>query len=322
MTKPQTSTWSAREECWKHRHRYFWSCGIALILAVISYLITPTEYVAQTKISDEYLETDILLGLNRTAALIKKSLPSDNDEGLNNPEVYAQILSSRSFCEELSKVAVNDSTDYYHYLVTNMKLSWYDWLIRLVQDEEEHEYILDCIQARLKYSISPKYYTVLIQVEDQQAHIAQLMVDSTSIHLQRAITKYRMQKKEQELIAAEIIKKDAETNYQQALLNYSSYADANSKAIDQHTKSKIKSLEEKAEIAKENYNEQMIAFSRTQAQFHQSAPSFTTLINSTTPQKPTSPLLIVNILLYTFLAFVFTSWYTLYQRSYRKGVRV
>lgn len=315
----QAPTWKARKECWKHRKLYYYTCSIAVLLALLSYWLTPTKYIAQVKVADEYRQTDLLLGLNRTAALIKKSLPTDNDEGLNNPEIYAQILSSHTFCEELATIKVDSKTNYYQYLSKRIRQSWNERLIMWLTDEDEHNYIIGHISEHIKFSVSPKYSTILIQAEDYQAKTAAIIADSAKKHLQSAISRFRLQKKEQALKSAIIIEQESKEKYLNALSKYAHYTDAHRHSVDQQVTTTIKKLKEDAKVLSDIYQENSIAKERAKALLNQASPSFTTLMNASIPQKPSQPLILVNTLLYLFLSIVFTSWYILYQRSYGKG---
>lgn len=314
----QMPTWKARIECWKHRKLYYYTCSIAVLLAILSYWLMPTEYTAQVKVADEYLQTDLLLGLNHTAALIKKSLPTDNDEGLNNPEIYAHILSSRTFCEELATIKVDDKTDYYQHLSKRMRQSWSDRLFMWLTNEDEYNYIIGYINDHIKFSVFPKYSTILIQVEDYEAKTAAIIADSAKSHLQSAISRIRLQKKEQALKDAIIIEQESKEKYLNALSKYARYTDAHRQSANQQVTTTIKKLKEDAIVLSEIYKEKSIAKERAKALLNHASPSFTTLMNVSVPQKPSRPLLLVNILLCLFLSIVFTSWYILYQRSYGK----
>lgn len=316
----ETPTWTARQECWRHRSRYYWTCGTALALAVLVYCITPSEYIAQKKIADEPVETDLLLGLNKTTAMIKKELNND-DEGLKNPEIYSLILSSRQFCEQLATISINDSTDYYHYLLKQSQDSWYDRFFRFFSSDSEYDYVIGCIQERIKYSVSLKNPIITIQTEDRQPRIAALIVDSTSSRLQQSIIHHKLYRKQQDVLAAKKNESDATADYQEAVRRYAQYVDAHGSSNDHQTQSQISTLQHNVKLLSEIYKEKSISRARAEALLQQQQPSFTTLVSASTPQEPASPLLIVNILLYTFLAFVFTSWYTLYKRSYGKEAK-
>lgn len=318
QTYPQTPSWSASKECWKHRRRYYIACGLAALFAFLMYLSQPNKYVAQSKITDEHQETDLLLGLDRTTALIKKSLPSSQEEGLKDPETYANILSSKKFCEELSTIAIDDSTDYYHYLLYNYRHPWWESIYRLFVRNNEKDDIIDLIQDCVKFSVSPKFATILIQVTDQHPRVAAHMADSVTILLQQAITRYRTIKKEAELANALKSRASAEEAYRKAMAEYASYSDANKNPKDKNVATKLSSLQQEAHLASKIYSKECIAVARAEALLQHATPSFTTLINPTTPHRASSPLLIVYLLLSVFLAAVFVSWYTLFQRSYGK----
>lgn len=318
QTYPETPSWSASKECWKHRRRYYITCGISALLALLMYFSQPNEYIAQAKITDEHKETDLIIGLDRTTALIKKSLPTTREEGLKDPETYANILSSRKFCEELSSISISDSTDYYHYLVDNYRRPWWESAYRLFTKSNEKDDIIDIIQDCVKFNVSPKYATVLIQVKDQNAHVATRLADSVTLRLQQAITRYRTVKKNAELTNALKSRASAEDAYRKAMAEYASYSDANQNPKDKNVATKLSSLQQEAYLASKIYSKECVAVARAEALLQQSIPSFTTLINPTLPHKASSPLLIVYLLLSVFLSAVFVSWYTLFQRSYGK----
>ena len=54
------------------KHPYLIASVTAIILAVTVWLIMPKEYAAQIKISDEYKEADLAVGLNNISA---KTIP-------------------------------------------------------------------------------------------------------------------------------------------------------------------------------------------------------------------------------------------------------
>lgn len=320
QTFPQTPSWSARQECWRHRRRYYVICGIAALFAFLIYLSQPDEFIAQAKITDEHQETDLLLGLDRTTAMLKKSLPTTQEKGLKDPETYANILSSRKFSEELFTISINDTTDYYHYLLNKYSRPWWESFFRLFASNNEKDDIIDIIQDCVKFSFAPKYATILIQVKDQQAYVATIIADSVTIRLQQAITKYRTIKKEAELANAIKSRASAEEAYRKAIADYASFSDAHQNPIDQHIATKLSNLQQEVYQTSEAYNKECIAVARAEALLQHSTPSFTTLINPTIPHTSSSPLLIVHLLLSVFLAAVFVSWYTLFQRSYGKEV--
>lgn len=312
------STWSAIDECWKHRQYYYKTIGIALVIASVSYIITPTEYIAQQKIADESIETDLLLGLDGTTYSYNRFISKNVEDPIKSPEVYSLYLSSRDFCKELSRIAINDSTNYYLHLSKDTKLAWYEWIWGLFNNEDEEEKIIGFIQDRIKFSFSQKYNTVVIQVKDQKAEIASLIADSTTNHLQQAITRHRLHKKEEALTAAIKNKKAAEHDFHNAVARYTNYTEANHHAVSERTKSKIIKLREIVQLMASTYKEKSIAEARARALLYQTVPSFTTIINSTAPHHTSEPNFIVITFVYSFLAFVFTSWYILYLRSYRK----
>lgn len=75
------------------RHPYVFVSIISLLAAVLVWWFTPKEYGAQTKIYDEYKETDLSVGLNSLNVTVRDLIGSEN-KGINDVEVYCRILKS------------------------------------------------------------------------------------------------------------------------------------------------------------------------------------------------------------------------------------
>ena len=70
-----------------NRHPYITATLVAALLAIVVWLCMPKEYTAVTKLSDEYEEMDLAIGINDIKAHIKSIMGSDNN-GMYDMEVY------------------------------------------------------------------------------------------------------------------------------------------------------------------------------------------------------------------------------------------
>ena len=68
------------------RHPYIVTTIIATLLALVVWLLVPKEYTAITKLSDEYKEVDLAIGLDKIKAQIK-NVSGGANKGLNDFEV-------------------------------------------------------------------------------------------------------------------------------------------------------------------------------------------------------------------------------------------
>ena len=60
-----------------NRHPYITATLVAALLAIVVWLCMPKEYTAVTKLSDEYEEMDLAIGINDIKAHIKSIMGSD-----------------------------------------------------------------------------------------------------------------------------------------------------------------------------------------------------------------------------------------------------
>ena len=75
------------------KHPYIAASIAAILVAVVAWMLVPKTYGAQVKISDEYKETDLSIGLNQLNVLTR-DLAGDVNKGVNDIEVYWRILKS------------------------------------------------------------------------------------------------------------------------------------------------------------------------------------------------------------------------------------
>ena len=84
-----------------NRHPYITATLVAALLAIVVWLCMPKEYTAVTKLSDEYEEMDLAIGINDIKAHIKSIMGSDNN-GMNDMEVYCKVLKTEDFARSIA----------------------------------------------------------------------------------------------------------------------------------------------------------------------------------------------------------------------------
>ena len=164
------------------RHPYIVTTIIATLLALVVWLLVPKEYTAITKLSDEYKEVDLAIGLDKIKAQIK-NVSGGANKGINDFEVYAKFLKSKDFARTISQSKIpKKNMTYGEYL--NKKDT------------------IDAILDNINYNLSVKHQTLTISFTDRDPVVAAQMLDSVTAHLQAIITDQRHQVAEAALISA------------------------------------------------------------------------------------------------------------------------
>lgn len=313
--------WSACKECWKHKTLYAKSSAVSIFIAIAVFVSIPNEYAAQAKISDETKDMELIIGLDNYSSWIKQVAPKYDKMG--DPDIYAKILKTQSFAEEISKIElVGYKIDYFHYLEKYEKKSWLVGLydrISSSDNKEEKENILDDIQDNIKYKVSTKTGITTLQVTDSNPLVAAMMVDSIRVRLQKRLTVYKLGKAKMDLANAKKNRIDAEKVYHAAFRKYAQYSDSHFDSDIAEVNSMKDKLEKESELAFNMYSKSCNDYVRAEAFCQKNVPSFSLLSNVTVPSKPIKPNLVAYILAYWFISIVLTSWCVLYKRTKRES---
>ena len=98
------------------KHPYIVATLLATILAIVVWMCVPKEYTAITKLSDEYKEIDLAIGLNDMKANIRK-LMGEGNSGMNDMALYCKIVNTEDFARKLAlKQVPNKNMTYGEYL--------------------------------------------------------------------------------------------------------------------------------------------------------------------------------------------------------------
>ena len=280
------------------RNPYIIALLSATLIAVVVWLCVPKEYTAITKISDEYKEVDLVIGLNPYSAAIKNAFASPN-LGMNNINTYCQTLKTTDFARYISHVQVPDKgMTYGEYL----------------GEKDTIEAIID----RIGYNLNGVKATLLIGFSDRDALVAYQMLDSVTAHLQDVVTTYRrtmdsvnMFHQQKELI-------DAENLYHESQELFSLFADSNQKLGTATAKQEKKYLEKEAVLAYREYTEKAYQFYRHKYLQNRSYSSFAVVQANVVPNEPNTYLL-SYIIPFVLIALALTKAYHLYRARCREN---
>lgn len=217
------------------RHPYLITILLTTIVSLVAWSFVPKRYGAQTKIVDEYKETDLAIGMNSMTAAIKDALQKGN-EGINDIEVYCKILRTEDFARELS-----------HKQVPGKGMTYGAYLA----DKDTIETILD----NVSYSLTVKQQAVTIQVEDRDPLVAAQMLDSVTAILQDKVTTSRRRMAKALLRDAKKERDKSERAYRQAQADYAAYMDSHVETTVESEKAEEEKLKNNAEQTFKRYQE-------------------------------------------------------------------
>ena len=267
------------------RHPYILASIIATLTAIVVWFIVPKKYTAYTKLSDEYKEVELSIGLNVIQAHVKNLMGSAN-EGINDMEVYSKVIKTEDFarCIAGKQVAVKGIT-YGAYLDCNDTI--------------------EAIQDAIIYNYLRSQETLSIAFSDKNPVVASQMLDSVTTELQRIITRHR-----RTIIAAALKNANREVSetkakYDKAVHDYSRFAEGHTKVKTPTMKLQEQALESEVKSAQSLYRKAREKQIRQQALSQRYQMAFTVIQDNTVPQTADNPLL-GYILSFIVLALFFT----------------
>jgi oligosaccharide repeat unit polymerase len=250
------------------RHPYIVATIIATLLAIVVWLLVPKEYTAITKVSDEYREVDIAIGLDRIKAQIKNASGGAN-KGINDIGVYAKFLKSEDFAYTISQVRMpGKNMTYGEYL--NKKDT------------------IDAILDNINYNISYKDQTLTISFSDRDPVVAAQMLDSVTANLQAAITDHRHWVAEAALNNATAELERAKKDYQESCHRYSAFADSHRDLLTQSEIQEEKALKKDRTLSYNHLKNIANEYAREKALMQRAYMSFAVMRSNSTPLKPNS----------------------------------
>ena len=307
--------WDIVIQCAKHWRAYAIACSVAVVVAIVIGISSPNRYAAEITIVDENTEMDISVGKDPMSAWLPKD-PSI-DKGINDPEIYSQIIEAPEFDKAIGKthIPTYGNIDYYHYLLKNHKEAWWNKALHFIEnllgDENEEEYIYGVINDNIKYKVSAKYQTVMLQVTDNDPEVAVVIVEAVHKYLHEQVVSYKQRFTDKLTLNALNQRAETGRRYHEAFDQYASYADANQDAILAGQQTELDNLRKEVSDAFSRYNYACQQYYHFLARSQSVQQPFTVLKDVTTPVKPYSPNTIIWVLALLTIAFIITTWWVL-----------
>ena len=288
------------------KKHYIISTAIATVIAIVVWFFVPKEYAAKVKLSDEYKETDLAVGLTKMAARMRSA--GSQNEGINNIETYAKILSTEDFLKAIEETKIPGKDITYGSWAIKQKRLW--------QTTDTFELVKD----KLSFNVSRKQQTLYIQFKDADPVVASKMLDIVVKNLQATITDAR--RKSAESYYHYLLKERtrAEKEYREAQNNYASLKDSHHFVHDENVKTRIQKMENDVSMKYKAYRIISEQCSREHALMQKAAFSFAVIKSNTVPIESDSyP--VVYIAAFVILGLLLTKGYLLYQeRNKHEGI--
>ena len=280
------------------KKHYLISTTIASVIAIVVWLFVPKEYAAQIKLSDEYKETDIAVGLTRMS-LRMRHLNLQN-EGINNIEVYAKILDSENFRKAIADSIIPEKGVTYGTWVASNKIFW------------ETADTTELIKQKISYNQNRKYQTLYIQLKDPDPVVAARMLDVVVNKLQTAIANARKKNAESNYVFLKNELARAEKEYREAQQEFAALKDAHHFLHDENVKSILQKMEKDVLMKYETYHVISDQYRRQQALMRKATFSFAVIKSNTVPiERDSHP--VIYIAAFVILALLLTKGFLLYK---------
>ena len=274
-------------------HPYILTTLIASLLAVAVWLCIPKEYTAITKVSDEYKEVDLAIGMNMIGAQVREALGGVNT-GMNNIDVYSKNLKSEDFARTISHMQVPDKgMTYGEYL-------------------GEQDTISE-IRDRISYRLTNQNAAMLISFTDREALVASQMLDSVTSLLQRIVTNYRHNIAEASMLNATKNMNDAKQRYEKCFHAYTTFSDSHFNSKTKSVQLEEKNLEKETTDAYDLLESATKEYVRQKALMQRSYMSFAVVQPNTVPLSSNSHL-IGYLLIFVLAALLMTKGFFLYRK--------
>jgi len=313
----QSVTWSAWLELKLHRKSYLWCTLLCAILGCLVAFTIPTRYAAQVKIADENFDTEMTFHIPNWTW--KKMSQRDANRAQEDIFIFPDLLDSRDFLDEVSSIQVpTKNMTYGQYLVENYKVSWpqkiANGVMSLFGDYDDSEFVYECLDDAITYSILHRYAVSTLQVTDSDPYIAACVVDSIQTHLHAWLLKYRNKRSQEDVRVAKEVVAQNKAEYLAAMKRLSDFSDSHRNINSPEIQSTIYRLRSEASTAFDVYSIAKMEQSRAIAATQQMSSSFVILKNATVPVSPVSPSYLGYILVFVTVGWLFLSWYILYKK--------
>ena len=287
---------------------YVIACVVSALFGALYSWCIPVAYTAEKVLVDESSEMDLVIGTNHFREWYREK--AGFDRGVNNVEVYSQMLGSREFAEELSSIEIPGyGMTYLDYVKKYHKYPW--WHCKGSIDDLEDA--LTRIQECIRYRAVAKDKKLIIQVADPDPVVSAILVDSVSSRLNQTISEKRRQLSLVLYESMADILENAKVRYEQLQAQASSYLEQHLNHFRAEEVSQYTTLTRQAKIANDTYQTVKLQYLRQKMLSERLFMSFYTLKEASVPLHPSNPQYLLNILAFMVIAVFFTTWAVLFK---------
>lgn len=306
----------------KRKWTFCKTMGIAFVIGLLIGFSMPKQYTSSVQLAPETSRTGLTGDLNSLASMVGVNLNNMNKTNdAFYPKMYPNICASNDFVIPLWNMQIktidgNLNTTLYDYLAHHQKQAWW-WsgigaITSLFGSSDDNsgvkKKILDprtdvdpfhltseqskvagAIRSMIKCSVDKKTDIISITVTAQDPMVAAQLADTVHKALQVFITDYRTTKARQDLEYMEKLFDEARTEYEQARLRYTSYADSNSDLVLESYKAKQEDLENNMQLRYNIYSQMAQRVELAKAKVQEETPAFSVIQSATVPLKKSKP---------------------------------
>ena len=312
-----------------------WFVVAGVVGAAIGYSI-PKDYRSGV---DLVCETQTDDGPSGGAASLAKMAGFDIPGGSDaiGPSLYPTVVSSSDFIVDMLYVPVTTKKGKsYKNFITYTKEEtifpwWYTpkkWLLEMLKSfrseprverkkgeriqpqhltESEYE-LVEEMRRNLSCSTNDDGI-ISISFCCQDPAVAQAIVDTAKVHLQRFITKYRTTKVKNDLAYYQKISDEALAKYEAIRLKYANYCDTHQNSILAVATTEQESLENEMQQAYQAYSQLKQQVQTAEAKLQERTPAFTVLTKASVPAIPEHPKKPLICIVSVFIAMIgYAGW--------------
>ena len=320
---------------------------VGTIIGIIIAFSIPQRYTVKITLSPESGQTSGGNNLSGMAAMLGFNGIGNITTDAINSSMLPDIISSTPFLLEMYNLPVksnNESIALSEYIKKEKK-AWWSYIIKApfklihfikkiivhktnskesiidpYRLTEEQANLIDMIRLSLTATVDSKTNMAEVTTTFQDAEVAALVANFAVQKLQEYITKYRIQKAENDCNYIEKICKERKEEYYKAQKEYAKYIDGNKNIILQSTQVEATRLENEMNIAFQIYSQVETQLQIARAKVQEAKPVFVIIEPATVPIKPTFPNKSIIIIIFILLSLTIGSLWILYAKNVWKDI--
>jgi uncharacterized protein involved in exopolysaccharide biosynthesis len=324
------------------------SLAVALVLAIIHFATTPKEYITKSTLLPVIEQSSRLPGnLGGLAGLAGLNLPTNPGSSIP-PNLYPDVVASTPFGLYLAKQefyfpSVGQTLTLEEYFVKHQDVSLLQTIFKLpskffslfkktetkkeaeitpepVNNETEpltrklstrENLAISQIRSRVSAEVDMQIGIVTVQVKMQDPEVAAMLVDLTYEYLSVYVIDYKSSADIRNLKFIEERYEEAKKQYFKSQDDLAAFRDRNRNIISAAAQVKEEQLRNEVSIYFNVFNNLAQEVEQAKIRVQRSSPVFNVLEPTYVPLNESSPKLILNIVVFLFLAFALSVGYIL-----------